>query len=160
MWWNAPLTLRDITEATRMMVTMGGSPFCSHGCSLAVMSCPSYLHTSSDSSSPATSSSSTVQKIKFSIKDFFSKCDQTRSFLRVWSHLLKKSLMENFIFCAVLPLETRSGYTWTHLLVSNFLSLNPYPCKSSQQARFTDHHKQHCSFLDPDLNCKTIQFSP
>ena len=44
----------------------------------------------------------TVQKMKFSIKDFFSKRDQIRSFLRIWSHLLKKSLMENFIFCAVL----------------------------------------------------------
>ena len=43
----------------------------------------------------------TRQKMKFSIKDFFSKCDQIRSFLRIWSHLLKKSLMENFIFCAV-----------------------------------------------------------
>ena len=31
------------------------------------------------------------KKMKFSIKDFFSKYD----------HLLKKSLMENFIFCAV-----------------------------------------------------------
>ena len=30
--------------------------------------------------------------MKFSIKDFFSKCDQIRS------HLLKKSLIENFIF--------------------------------------------------------------
>ena len=39
-------------------------------------------------------------KMKFSIKDFFSKCDQIRSFLRIWSHLLKKSLMGNFIFCA------------------------------------------------------------
>ena len=36
--------------------------------------------------------------MKFSIKDYFSKCDQIRSFLRIWSHLLKKSLMENFIF--------------------------------------------------------------
>ena len=44
----------------------------------------------------------TTQKMKFSIKDFFSKCDQIRSFLRIWSHLLKKSIMENFIFCAVL----------------------------------------------------------
>ena len=43
----------------------------------------------------------TAQKIKFSMKDFFSKCDQVRSFLRIWSHLLKKSLIENFIFCAV-----------------------------------------------------------
>ena len=39
--------------------------------------------------------------MKFSIKDFFSKCNQIRSFLRIWSHLLKKSLMENFIFYAV-----------------------------------------------------------
>ena len=44
----------------------------------------------------------TTQKMKFSIKNFLSKCDQIRSFLRIWSHLLKKSLMENFIFCAVL----------------------------------------------------------
>ena len=42
--------------------------------------------------------SHTAQKMKFSIKDFFSKCDQIRSFLLIWSHLLKKSLMENFIF--------------------------------------------------------------
>ena len=40
--------------------------------------------------------------MKFFIKDFFNKCDQIRSFLRVWSHLLKKSLMGNFNFCAVL----------------------------------------------------------
>ena len=40
----------------------------------------------------------TAQKIKSSIKDFFSKCDQIRSFLGIWSYLLKKSLMENFFF--------------------------------------------------------------
>ena len=45
----------------------------------------------------------TAQKMKFSIKDFFSKCDQILSFLRMWSHLLKKSLMESFNFCAVPP---------------------------------------------------------
>ena len=39
--------------------------------------------------------------MKFSIKDFFSKCGKIRSYPRIWSHLLKKSLMENFIFCAV-----------------------------------------------------------
>ena len=33
----------------------------------------------------------TARKMKFFIKEFFSKCDQ----------ILKKSLMENFIFCAV-----------------------------------------------------------
>ena len=39
--------------------------------------------------------------MKFSIEDFFSKCDYIRRKLRIWWHLLKKSLMENFIFCAV-----------------------------------------------------------
>ena len=34
----------------------------------------------------------------FFIKDFFSKCDHIRRKLRIWSYLLKKSLMENFIF--------------------------------------------------------------
>ena len=43
----------------------------------------------------------TAQKMKFSIKDFFSKCDQIRKKLGISSDLLKKSLMENFIFCAV-----------------------------------------------------------
>ena len=38
------------------------------------------------------------KKMKFSIQDFFSKCDQIRRKLRIWSHLLKKSLMENFNF--------------------------------------------------------------
>ena len=40
----------------------------------------------------------TAQNMKLSIKDFFSKCDQIRSFLRIWTHLLKKSLTGNFIF--------------------------------------------------------------
>ena len=43
----------------------------------------------------------TAQKMKFSVKEFFSKCDQIRRKLRIWSHLLKNSLMENFIVCAV-----------------------------------------------------------
>ena len=30
----------------------------------------------------------TAQKIKFSITDFFTKSDQIRSFLRIWSYLL------------------------------------------------------------------------
>ena len=39
--------------------------------------------------------------MKFFIKDFFSKCDQIHRKLWIWSHLLKKSLMKNFSFCAV-----------------------------------------------------------
>ena len=42
-----------------------------------------------------------TQKMNFSIKYFFSKCDKIRRKLHFWSHLLKKSLLKNFIFCAV-----------------------------------------------------------
>ena len=46
----------------------------------------------------------TAQNMKFFTKDFFSKCDQIRSKLRIWSYLLKKSFVKNFIFCAVTSL--------------------------------------------------------
>ena len=39
------------------------------------------------------------------IKDFFSKSDQIRRNLQIWSHLLKKSLLKNFIFCEVIFLK-------------------------------------------------------
>ena len=41
--------------------------------------------------------------MKFSIEDFFSQCDQIRSFLRIWSHLLKK-------FCVQCYLKIRSSH--------------------------------------------------
>ena len=67
--------------------------------------------------------SHTARKIKFSIKDFFSKCDQIRSFLWIWPHLLKKSLMENFIFCAYvwgMECHKRIASLWTNLLILIF----------------------------------------
>ena len=53
------------------------------------------------------------KKMKFSIKDLFSKCDQIRSFLRIWSHLLKKSLVQN-IFCAVTVSDSMAGTSLIH----------------------------------------------
>ena len=50
------------------------------------------------------------KKTKFSIKNFVSKCDQIRSSMRIWSHLLKKSLMKIFIFCAELLLPSESFF--------------------------------------------------
>ena len=50
-----------------------------------------------------------TQKMEFSIKDFFSKCGQIRRKLRIWSHLMMKSLMENFIFCAVIKMNQASS---------------------------------------------------
>ena len=52
----------------------------------------------------------TAQKMKFSMKDFFSKCDKIRRKLWIWSHLLQKSFMENFIFCAVWFIDANLKY--------------------------------------------------
>ena len=55
----------------------------------------------------------TAQKMKFSIKDLFGKCGQSRSFLRIWSHLLKKCLMENFIFlCSTMFVKKFHHGSW------------------------------------------------
>ena len=59
----------------------------------------------------------TAQKTNFPIKDFFSKCDQIHSFLRIWSHLLKKSLMESLIFRAV-SLTCFGGTKWDLILIN------------------------------------------
>ena len=74
----------------------------------------------------------TAQKMKFPIDDFFSKCDQICSFLRFGSHLLKKSLRENFIFCAV----SHKGLYKTKIGSNFFLTL---------LSRLTYH--DHDSFL-------------
>ena len=65
----------------------------------------------------------TSQKIKFSIKDFFSKCKQIRRKLRTWSYLLQISLMENFIFCAV---------NGEHIIISRLTNktLHPWPTQN------------------------------
>ena len=53
------------------------------------------------------SNESLHKKMKFSIKEFFIKCDQIRSFLRMWSHLLKKkTLWKTLFFCAVIIWST------------------------------------------------------
>ena len=45
--------------------------------------------------------------MKFSIKEFLSKCAQIRKKLRVLSHFLKKSFIENFIFSLVLEFRQK-----------------------------------------------------
>ena len=51
------------------------------------------------------------KKMKFSINDFFSICDQICSLMRIWSHLLKKYFMENFIF-SVVTSPTQPPFAW------------------------------------------------
>ena len=49
----------------------------------------------------------------FSLRIFFSKCHQIRSFLRIYSHSPEKSLMENFIFCcSVVKYLLLQGIRW------------------------------------------------
>ena len=48
---------------------------------------------------------------------FFHKCDQISSFLRIWSHLLKKSLMKNFIFCTVLKFMKDFWYYYGQIIL-------------------------------------------
>ena len=85
---------------------------------------------------------STAQKMKFSIKDFSSNCEQIRSFLRIWSHLLEKSLVENFIFCAVL--NSPSDYFESlplHYFLSIFFNVtrlfNPLMLGGNKKVRHT-----------------------
>ena len=59
-----------------------------------------------------------TQKMKFSVKDLFSKCDQIRSFLRIWSHLPKKSWMENLIF---VQWKIRYWFIFTKILTRIFI---------------------------------------
>ena len=55
------------------------------------------------------------------MKDFFSKCGQICSFLRIWSHLLMKSLIENLIICAVhiLSFQTLYGHYFAYFAKKN-----------------------------------------
>ena len=53
-----------------------------------------------------------AQKKKFYIKGFFSKCNQIRGELQIWSHLLKKFLMKNFIFRLVSRMQ-KQKVTWS-----------------------------------------------
>ena len=50
-------------------------------------------------------------KMKFSLKNFFSKCEQICWKLWTWSHLLKKSLTENFIL---------SAFYWSFLALKRY----------------------------------------
>ena len=58
--------------------------------------------------------------MKFSIKDFFHKYDQVHGRLRIWSHLPKKSFMENLILCEVfqkqnLNQKTVADYSFSYI---------------------------------------------
>ena len=106
----------------------------------------------------------TPQKMKISIKHFFSKCDQIRRNLRIWPHLLKKSFMENLIY------QKRIDDTVNHLqcnilqkqLTAKLLNIF---VKEIYRERFHLSHKlfsQKCSMInvwyDPEIPPTEILF--
>ena len=101
---------------------------------------------------------STAQKMNSSIKGLFSKCDQIRRKLRIWSHSLKKSLMENFIFCAagrvVGELCSKYDITTSH---------DELP-RSVGQKYLTSNYKEDVSFyqnkVKHDYIAKSIENDP
>ena len=85
--------------------------------------------------------------MKFSIKDFCSKSDQIRSILQIWLHLLKKSLMENFIFCGV-----KLDSNWLIITLSQL----EYPNLNQIFERVNSSKiEEHCTF---DKNIQKISY--
>ena len=65
-------------------------------------------------------------RLTFSIKDFFSKCDQIRTKLWIWSHLRKKSLLKNFIFLCSVKKSYKMIYLWNRTYHFQKRSLTNY----------------------------------
>ena len=77
------------------------------------------------------------------MKNFFNKCDRIRSFLQIWQHLLKKSLMENFIFCAVCGKFVSFALTIEGTLDQTYFRSNPH----SSLEKIDSSHKQANIYL-------------
>ena len=94
------------------------------------------------------------RKKKFAIKDFFSKCSQICGFLRIFTYLLKKSLMENFNFCAVILVTGTyirfafSYFVW--VFVSNVSAKHTRVCKFLLARDFNKliHHGEGNRWID------------
>ena len=72
--------------------------------------------------------------------------DQIRNFLRIWSNLLEKSLLENFIFCAVkvLNFHCQLSFLFVQMLLINalmFFRYNEQIDKVLNSDRFTRVNK-------------------
>ena len=69
----------------------------------------------------------TAQKMNFSTKDFFSKCDQIRSKLWNWSNLLNNALVENFILVQWINADSEikeASHCKSLLLISEMIRWN------------------------------------
>ena len=62
--------------------------------------------------------------MNFSVKDLFIKCEHIRRKLRIYSHLLNKSLTEIFIFCVVNVIGFTTGKSLASFSSSLIASLS------------------------------------
>ena len=84
--------------------------------------------------------------MKFSIKDFLSKCDQIRRKLQIWSHLLKKYLMENSIYlCSEIKRKPRMSHF--HEPAYNLNNWNLKKNCGPADSKFIDHLQTFFSFF-------------
>ena len=113
---------------------------------IIIINCVSEAYTKDCETSSVESSAkivSTAPKVKSPIKDFFRKCDQIYSFLRIMLQLLKKSLMENLVFGAVQPQKAVSYFR--EKLQLNYLHLR-------RLFMFQDHQK-FCQMKIEQCDC-------
>ena len=95
--------------------------------------------------------------MKFSIKDFFSKYDQISSFLQILLHLLKKSLIENFIFCA-LNLHYEGSVITNQSHISWLFTKNTKQTKNTLSANFSSYSKDH-HFISTVIGTEVLRHS-
>ena len=88
--------IKFLTKKVNLLIK--GSKSVKHSFSINSMLAQVYIKPGKSGQNLVATMLETLHKKMFSTKDFFSKCDQIRSFLLIWSHLLNKSVIENFIF--------------------------------------------------------------
>ena len=80
--------------------------------------------------------------MKLSSNGFLSKCDQILSFQRIWSHILKKSLKENFNFRAVFTKINVKDPRFSPFLELLFLQLLKKRCSAGIFCKFFEISKK------------------
>ena len=93
-----------------------------------------------------------VQKGKFSIKNFFSKCDQIRRKQRIWSHLLKKSYIEKRLFYTVMCLRYPICGLWKQDLTCNHLQIVDNKAKGRISKQVFQENKAHQIFQKTNIS--------
>ena len=99
--------------------------------------------------------------MKFSINDFFSKCNQVHSYLHIRSHLLKKSLIETFIFQCRIKWYWGSKF-WLLIIqrFAIFLCFFVHLFNSSHHAEFPNYlHYNHSFSRSSQIDCLQLLIS-